>query len=104
MNTKERRIKLNRTHTHLQPGPVGRSGVSSEDLMARHIERVLQFRARAAPAYQAMTYGKDPVEHAFELTRQAGVGARREVEFKAEYDAVNEKCRCRLFATDVWLE
>ncbi len=75
---------------------MGRSGVSSEDLMARHIERVLQFRARAAPAYQAMTYGKDPVEHAFELTRQAGVGARREVEFKAEYDAVNEKCRCHL--------
>ena len=61
--------------------------------MARHIERVLNFRAKASPAYQAMTYGKDPVEHAFELSRQAEVGARTEVEFRAEYDAVNQKCR-----------
>ncbi len=70
-----------------------RGGVSSEDLMARHIERVLNFRATASPAYQAMVYAKDPVEHAFELTRQADELSRSEVEFKAEYDAVNQKCR-----------
>ncbi len=80
-------------YTTLVAESPGRNDVSSEDLMARHIERVLNFRAKASPAYQSMTYVKDPVEHAFELTRQAGVGARTEVEFRAEYDAVNEKCR-----------
>ena len=61
--------------------------------MARHIEHVLNFKAMASPAYLAMTYSKDPVEHAFDYTRQAESGMNREAEFKSEYAAVRAKCR-----------
>lgn len=41
-----------------------------EDIMESHIEKIRCFKAMSSPAYMAMTYAKDPVEHAFDFTKQ----------------------------------
>lgn len=61
--------------------------------MESHIERIRSFKAMASPAYMAMTYQKDPVEHCFDFTRKADLGMRKEPEFKSEYELVRTKCR-----------
>ena len=73
--------------------------LGEEDVMETHIERIRSFRAMASPAYLAMTYSKDPVEHAFDFTAKADVGMQREPEFKSDYTTV--RTNCRQFAVDV---
>ena len=52
------------------------------DLMESYIDRIRSFKAMASPSYMAMTYSKDPVEHAFNFTKRAEVGMHREPEFR----------------------
>ncbi len=56
-------------------------------MMASHIERIRSFKAVASPAYMAMTYCKDPIEHAFDYSLKAEMGMRLEPEFKSEFEA-----------------
>lgn len=68
-------------------------------MMETHIERIRTFKAMASPAYMAMTYTNDPVDHAFDFTQQAETGMLREPEFKSEYATVRDVCS--KFAVDV---
>ena len=62
------------------------------DLMESSIERIRRFRAVASPAYMAMTYTKDPVEHAFDFAQQARLGLAIEPEFRSEYEIARKRC------------
>ena len=61
--------------------------------MQRHMHRIRIFRAMASPAYMAMTYLHDPVEHAFNMAKRAELGMQREPEFKSEFVEISQKCR-----------
>lgn len=67
--------------------------MDEDDFMETHIDRIRSFKAMASPSYMAMTYAKDPIEHAFNFTCSAELGMHREPEFRTEYNSVKEKCR-----------
>jgi len=70
------RVSFGRGHATINSSLEG-TKITSEDLMAARIEGVLNFKAVSSPAYMAMTYLKDPVEHAFDFTGMAQKGMQK---------------------------